>query len=187
MKIIAKDVLTLTNTAKAQCPEASTGTLSADITTESMSFTLEPAGVGNDEYEASGTLRLGGEELTFTRVADAITVTARAVNGTELKEHKTGDIVQQCKVFSNINVVDAVDDLLNNYVTGFQGSWIPYDQGISGGATGTNELWDDEKETWLSYGTVTRTISKPMAVNKLLAELTEQFLFNLFWHETDQE
>ncbi len=186
--ITGKDVLTLANDKKSQCPVASTGKLLADITISATSFSLTPTGIGNTEYPASGTLRIGAEEMTFTRSADAITVTARSVNGTEAKSHKADDIVQLCKVFTGTNIIDVIDDLLNNYVDGFNAaSWIPYDQGISGPATGVDDEWDDEKALYLSSSNVTRTISKPTGINKLISELTEQFLFNIFWHQTDQE
>ncbi|MBL4709765.1 MAG: hypothetical protein JKY48_15130, partial [Flavobacteriales bacterium] len=186
--ITGKDVLTLADDKKAQCPIASTGKLLADITISATSFSLTPAGVGDSEYPASGTLRIGREEMTFTRVTDAVTVTSRSVNGTEAKTHDTNDVVQLCKVYTATNVIDVIDDLLNNFVDNFDATnWIPYDQGISGPTTGTNDEWDDEKSLYLSGSNVTRTISKPTGINQLISELSSQFLFNIFWHQTQQE
>ena len=187
LTITGKDVLTLADDKNSQCPVASTGKLLAGINSTVTSFSLTPTGIGNDEYPASGTLRIGAEEMTFTRSADAITVTARSVNGTAADNHDADDIVQLCKVISSTNIIDVIDDFLNNYVDGFDATnWIPYDQGISGPATGTNDEWDDEKADFLSSANVTRTISKPTGINKLIAQLTEQFLFNIFWHQTEQ-
>lgn len=185
--ITGKDPLTVADDDRAQCPAPSTGVLAAGISDVAGSLTLSPTGIGNSEYPASGTGRIGSEEVTFTRAGDVVTLTARHVNGTAADTHDAGDVFQLAKVWSAVNVIDVIDDLLNNYVDGFDTSWIPYDQGISGPATGTNDEWDDEKGFYLSSADVTRTLSKPTGVNKLISELTEQFLFNIYWHETDQE
>jgi len=186
--ITAKDVITLANDRKSKCPIASTGVLLANITNSASSLTLSPSGIGNTEYDASGTLRVGSEEMTFTRSGDTVTLTARGVNGSTADSHTANDTVQQAKVYTNANVIDIVDDLLNNYVDGFDASsWIPYDQGISGPSTGTNDEWDDEKSLYLSSTDINRTISKPAGVSQLIGELTEQFLFNISWHEINQK
>lgn len=187
--ITLKDPLVLADDDKAKCPAASNGVLAADITSGATSLTLSPSGVGNSEYPTSGTLRIGSEEMTFSsRSGDTISGLTRGVNGSTADSHTTGDTVQLCKVYTAANIIDVIDDLLNNYVDNFDAAnWIPYDQGISGPATGTNDEWDDEKALYLSSANVTRTISKPTGVNQLISELTEEFAVNIFWHETDQE
>lgn len=186
--ITGKDPMTLLDDDRAQCPAPSTGVLAAGINSTATSFNLSPSGIGNSEYPTSGTLRIGSEEMTFSsRTADAVSGVTRAVNGTEADDHDADDVVQLAKVWSGVNVVDVIDDLLNNFVDGFDTSWIPYDQGISGPATGTDDEWDEEKGFYLSSNDITRTLSKPTGINKIISELTEQHLFNMFWHDTDQE
>lgn len=66
-KIIAKDVLKLTDGDRAQAPVLSEGSLLSEITATAGSITLTPTGVG-DDYGASGYVAIGGNEVVeFTR------------------------------------------------------------------------------------------------------------------------
>jgi hypothetical protein len=84
ISIQAKDFLALCDTKKAQAPDISNGRLLAAIaTTAATTATLTPAGIGNDEYPASGKLCLSGKEIvSFTRSGDVLTITDRGVNNT---------------------------------------------------------------------------------------------------------
>lgn len=179
--VTAKDILIRTYKEKSQYPAISNGKLLADITDAATSATLTPTGIGS-EYPASGTVSIGGEAITFTRSSDTLTLTGRAQWGTEAKAHSADDVVQICETWTDVNVVDVLEESL---VTGagLPAAYIPYDNG----ATGTNENWDDEKELWLSASTVNGILMKPESIEKVIAELSEQFMFDIWWDAVAQE
>jgi len=177
IKIKCKDRLKLADDARVQIPPASTGLLSADINDSVTAFSVQ-AGQGAD-YAASGTLRIGDEEMTFTRSTDAFTV-VRAVNGTPASEHDQDDLVQEAKVWTAINVVDALHEILVDFV-GIDETKIPYDAGLTI-PTGTDDEWDDEKVNWLSINNLTRTVSEPTGAQTLISELLTQNGLTL-WHD----
>lgn len=61
--ITAKDALKLADDDRAQAPRLSNGFLNAAITDADTLLTLQPAGVGNNEYPASGYVAIGGKEI----------------------------------------------------------------------------------------------------------------------------
>ncbi len=179
VQIKAKDILQLADDKKSKMPLLSDGTLAADLDASSTSFTLS---LGSTVYASGKYLRIGDEIVGPVTVSgSSVTGATRATWGTEAKTHKQGDLVQICEAFEGVNAVDVVDYILNNYVPRFNTAWIPYDQGISGPATGVNDEWDDEKQNWLSQHDLTAIISKPEGVTKLLAEISSQCLFDLWW------
>lgn len=177
IRITGKDPLKLADNDRAKVPAPSTGELLADITAGASSATLTPTGVGNDEYGASGTLRIGDELITYTRSGDTLTLTARGANGTTATTHSAGDTVQDCVVFAaGTNAVSVVNTLLTTYAPGFDSAWI------------NTTDWDAERDLWLSGATIAEVVlSKPEGVNKLVSEITEQFLFDLWWDDVNQE
>lgn len=62
-KLIAKDVLKLADSDRAQAPRLSNGYLVADITDAASTLTLTPSGIGDLEYNASGYVAIGGKEI----------------------------------------------------------------------------------------------------------------------------
>jgi hypothetical protein len=181
VNITFKDVLIRTYKEKSQYPVKSLGELSADIAAGAGTATLVPAGIGSS-YPASGTLSIGKEAITFTRSTDTLTLTARAQYGTEAKDHKEGDAVQLCATWSNTNVVDVLYELL---VTGagLPTSYIPYDDG----ATGTPENWDDELLLWLGTSLVNGILMKPEGIEKIIGELSRDFMFDIWWDALTQK
>jgi hypothetical protein len=179
--VTAKDALIRTYDSKAQYPAISSGKLLADITDVATTATLTPTGIGNSDYPASGYVSIGKEAMTFTRSADVLTLT-RAQWGTEAKAHTADDVVQISPTWTDINVVDMLYELL---VTGagLPVSMIPYDDG----ATGTPENWDDEKSLWLSASLVNGILMKPESIDKIISEISEQFMFDIWWDATTQE
>lgn len=91
--------------------------MTADIDDNDLSFTLSPAGIGNTGYPASGTGAIGGKEVvTFTRVADVVTI-VRAQFNTEAVAHKAGDRFQLCLVYDAEDPADVIADLFENYAS----------------------------------------------------------------------
>lgn len=180
--ITAKDILIRTYEDKAQYPAISNGKLLADIAAGAATATLTPSGIGDAEYPVSGTVSIGKEAKTFTRSGDVLTFTAHGQWGTENKEHKAGDVVQVSVVWESVNVVDVLKELLITGA-GLPSAYIPYDDGL----TGTPDNWDDEKDLWLSSSTVYGILLKPESINKVIEELSEQFMFDIWWDAVAQE
>ncbi|WP_373084664.1 hypothetical protein, partial [Zhongshania sp.] len=127
-KITGKDPLKLADNDRAQAPIASQGEIgnTGGISDTDTSITLEPAGIGDSEYPASGKVAVGREIMSFTRSSDTLTVT-RAQNNTEASAHDEGDAVQLVLEYSGANVDTIVYDLLVNYA-GVDASFIDTNQ-----------------------------------------------------------
>lgn len=170
VQIKGKDVLTLAEDSKAQAPNVSTGRLSADISAGSTSLTLTPAGIGNDEYGASGFVRINKEVMAFTRSGDNMTLT-RAQFGTEAQAHDEDDTVQQCLRYESEAPQDILYDFLRNY------AGIPDVYLDKAG-------WDAEALDYLPrlYSAI---ISEPEGVSKLISEMCQQMYFTIWFDERE--
>jgi hypothetical protein len=166
--VIAKDLLVRTYEQKAQYPVLSGGELFADISAVASSATLTPTGIGDEEYPASGTLSIGKEAITFTRSGDVLTFVAREQWGTTAKEHKIGDTVQICAVWNSVSIIDVLDELLVTG-SGIPSSYIP------------TADWTVERDTWMQNSNVTGILMKPESVLKVIGELSECFMFDIWW------
>lgn len=172
--ITGKDVLKEIDDERSQIPAANTGVLSADIASDASSATLSPTGIGNSEYAASGTIRIGSELITFTRSGDTLTLTGRGQNGTTAAAHDEGDSVQECYVISDEQLDDVLYDIM---VT----------QGPIASTYVDTSAWDTEVTDWLSGHTVSGIISEPTGVHSIVNELCAQFLTALWWDDETQK
>lgn len=175
--ITAKDALIRTYDNKSQYPALSEGELLANITDSATSATLTPTGIGDSDYPASGTLSLGKEACLFTRAADVLTLT-RAQWGTVAASHSAGDTVQICAVWDGTPSTDNVTDALYEILVtgaGLPSSFIP------------TADWDIEQDLWLSGATVKGILMKPESIEKVIAEWSEVFMFDIWWDATAQE
>ena len=165
-----KDVLKLASNTRSQYPAKSTGELSADLDNVVTSLTLSPVGVGDLEYDASGWIRLSSEVMSFTRVADVMTI-VRGQYTTEATTHSSGDLVQQCKYFN-----DRVDGIVNELLTAgsnIDPVFIPLaDWGIE----------VDDNYPYMFEALLTESIG----VEKLLKELAENAPHSLNFNEVTQ-
>lgn len=112
--LTARDAFAVIEARKAVAPLASTGELLADISDVDLAATLSPAGIGNEEYPASGHIAIGDEVIAFTRAGDVLTLT-RGAFLTVPEEHKAEDLVQLVLTYSAELVQDIIYDLLVNY------------------------------------------------------------------------
>ena len=166
--IVAKDVLILADKKKAQAPRISNGVLAANITDVQTSAVLEPAGIGNAEYPASGKVAIGGKEVcTFTRSGDTLTLT-RGQSGTDPDEHDEGDIVQLVLIYESEEPSTIINDLLVTYTPGIDASWI-----------NTSE-WATEVDEYIGR-LYSAEIADPTSVVDLLNELIEQVGLVFWW------
>ncbi len=164
--IRCSDILQFTDGDRAQAPRVSSGRLLTDIDAVTTTATLTPEGAG-DGYATSGILRIDDELVDFTRVDDVLTMTRASYNTTS-DTHSEDTRAQECILWTAINILDIVYDLLVNHA------------GIN--PVFVDKLdWEGSTSGWLSLHNLTAIISEPEGVNTLLAELSEQCLFYLWW------
>lgn len=171
VRIIAKDPLTLTDDERAQAPRLSRGLVgdSGGISDSDTTLTLSPAGIGDLDYEASGYIAIGGNEICgFTRAGDVLTITRGKFN-TEAQSHDEEDRVQMCIEYSGEDPADIIYDLMTTYGN------IP---------TGFINLSNWQGETGTYIGRVyTALIAEPTSVVDLVNEILEQAGITIWWDE----
>lgn len=172
ISVTSKDMLVRTYASKAQYPPISSGKLLADITNAQGTAVLTPAGIGATDYPASGTLSIGKEAMDFTRSGDNLTLTTRNAWGTQPKAHKAGDTVQIAVVWNDVSIIDVLDELL---VTG---------SGMPSAVIPTAD-WIVERDLWMNSSLVKGVLLKPEPVINVLEELTECFMFDMWWDSTN--
>lgn len=176
--ITGKDVLTLADGRKAQAPAVSLGELIVD--TLATDTTLRITGAVASEYPAPGLVRINDELISYTGVSTIsateirLTGCTRGTNGTVAEEHEAEDRAQRCLQYSNVNAVDIARDLLLNYAN------VPPEFIDSAD-------WNAERDKWMTPFNVSTIITEPTSVNQLLAELTEQCVFYVWWDERVQK
>lgn len=170
--IVAKDVLKILDGDRAQAPAVSQGFLTGTLTDSGTSATLNPSGIGNLQYPASGFVAIGGKEIcAFTRSGDTLTLT-RGQFETEAVEHAAGDRVQLCLQYSGEDPADIIADLMENY-GGVPSAYIPL------------AAWQSQTAAYLrrQYSAL---IAEPTSVSKLISELVEQAALSIWWDENAQ-
>jgi len=174
-RITAKDPLKKASSKKAQVPKPNSGTIndSGGINATATSLTLTPTGVGDDEYETSGYVALGGSEIaSFTRISDTLTL-VRAQYNTTAKEHDQYTVVQQCyQKQAEVNVI--ARDVLVNFAD-FDPDFI------------NDTAWQAEVDTTSLNGNLDGIIPKPTDVEKVLKELAEAKPHFIYWDELNQQ
>lgn len=171
--LIAKDVLKLADGDRSQAPVMSTGYLSADISAGAGSLTLLPTGIGNAEYPAAGTAVIGGKEVvTFTRVADVMTIT-RARHGTVAAAFKAQDRVQIALDYVSKDVAEICYDLAVNYA-GIPAEFINLPEWLAETGAFIGQLYSG-------------VVCEPTAVSTLLSELIQQAGLSIWWDEISQK
>jgi hypothetical protein len=171
--IVCKDLLKFADDDRALAPRLSNGSLAGGINNAVTAATLNPAGIGNAEYPASGHICLGGKEVvSFTRSGDSLTIT-RAQLGTTAQAHNAGDRAQLVLNYDGDDAADIIADLFINYAN-IDSSYIP--------------LADWQAKTAANLGAViyARAITEPTPVNKLVTQLIEQAGLCVWWNDSAQ-
>lgn len=157
--IVAKDVIKLLDGEKAQAPRASTGVLSAAIDDNDTSVTLEPAGVGDAEYPASGIASIGDEQVSFTRVGDVFTI-VRGLDFSEAGSHEEGETFQLGIFYDGEDASDIIYDLMTEY-SDVEAAMIALAD------------WQFETNNYIGHQ-YSRKILKPASVKELVNQLINQ-------------
>lgn len=164
--IIAKDPLKLADDDRAQVPRLSKGRLASAINASNTNATITPAEIA-EEYSAAGVMRVGPELMDFTRSGASLTLT-RGQYGTEAVEHEEDVMLQEAQVYSAMKASEIVADLLTQAgVTSFDLS-----------------EWEAADELVIRR-VYSALIAEPAPIRKLIAELSEQAGFTIWWDEID--
>lgn len=173
LTITGKDILSRLEERKAQVPEASPGLLFQAIDASQTSFIV--AGALVSEYQASGTVRIGDELMTYSAVEDdpdgiRFTITQRGSDRTAAAEHDLDSVVQQCVRWDNLPPDVILRDLMVNY-GGIPADFIPYAE------------WQKEVGDFISAVKLTHIVSQPIAVSELVSRVLQQTLLYAWWDE----
>ena len=126
-----------------------------------MSFTLQPTGIGDTDYLASGYLNLANREIVaFTRSGDTVTITARGQFTTTPVEHASGVSIQQCAYFDAVDPAEIIQTVLVDGA-GVDAGAIPID------------AWLTETEAHFRR-LLTRLVPRPEGVRKLVSQVIQQ-------------
>ena len=174
--ITAKDPLRLLDDTRVRAPAVNTGTLDQDISDEDTSplqFDLLPAGIGDEEYDAAGVARIGGELVQFVRGGDTVDIVSRGLRGTDISSHSEGDVFQQVLVITSQRVDALLSTLMVDY-GGIDPDWVPTDD------------WDAEADLWCSGFNLSAWITEPTGVGSLVAQVCEETGVYVWWDESAQ-
>lgn len=175
--ITAKDPLILAEAAKAQCPVASTGTLSAALASGTTSTFDLNSGEGADYPTGAHILRINDELISITsRSSDTFTIASRGYGGTTADDHEQDDTVQLCYVADGTSAsrVDLViAELLQDYAS-MPSAYI------------SAATWATEAGTWASGYYLESIISEPTSVAQLLSEICVETNSILWWSPSEK-
>lgn len=160
VSITMKDVIKLLDGDKAQAPLPSPGVLATGIDEDDTSFSLSPAGIGNDYYPSSGIASIGDEIVSYTRSGDAITLTGRGLLFSDADSHDAGETFQLPLRYDSENPAYIINDLLVNY-TDTPTDYLNF------------SVWEDEVNTYIGR-LFTSDIMRPTPVKTLLNELIRE-------------
>jgi hypothetical protein len=177
VQITAKDILRRVTDTDVTAPDLSRGALASAITSSEASLTV--AGAALDDYPASGWVRIGDEIIAYTSRATsgsniAFSGLTRARLGTVAAAHSQGDRVQRVLAYVDQPFSDIIYDLLTTW------------GGIPAGFIDKTD-WDDEFAEWRELYRFTAYLSDPVSVQRLVGELCQQGLANVWWDERVQK
>ena len=172
LRISALDPLILADDKVSKAPIASQGVLAdaIDLTSTEITYTSAP----EFDYSASGTVyvRIDSEVIECTVLSDfVLTIVTRGVGGTENKQHAINSTVQKVLFYDNVNVVEIIVDLIENY-TPIKSTFL-----------------DDYTEVIAATSTITLTayISKSTSVKTLINELIKNGDLVVYYDEENQK
>lgn len=180
VKLVAKDIFAKVEAQKAVAPRVSRGSLAEDLVEGSPSpttFSVTPTGIGDEDYDPAGHVRIGQEIIQYTRSGDVFTIVLRAALNTELEDHDEEDAVQQVLRYTSQLAVNITHDLLCNYTP----------LGAAGSPTQSDYINKSEWDAAAADLTelYTATIATPTPVKELVGELMVQAGFTI-WPDVEE-
>lgn len=177
VRITAKDILRKITDNQIKAPALSSGSLASAIGAGDTSFTV--AGALIADYPATGWVRIGSELIAYTSVGTSGSnllfsgLTRGAVNTTAAAQ-SVNSRVQRVLAYVDEPFSDIIYDLLT--------SWgeIPT-------AFIDKAAWDAEWDEWRQLYRFTGYITEPTDVDRLVGELCQQGLANVWWDERIQQ
>lgn len=178
VSIVAKDVLAFLEDKELQVPALSSGELYADIDDSVTSFRVTGASASN--YDASGTVRIDDEIMTYTSITDGtdyITFNGvtRATDNTEADEHSEETTVQRCVRIDDVTVESAVETLCSE----------SYEGNIPDEYLDTTQ-WATETGANIPGYRVSELLSEPTSVVDLIGQISEQTMTYIYWEERER-
>jgi hypothetical protein len=182
VRFTARDPLDLASDKKAQFPRASSIQLANNINavTTDISLVCAEEELSADFGNTGSTryVRFGSEIVRYTGwtgTAPDFTLTGviRGVLGTTADSHDEGDSGQRVGRYEGIRLYEVAQDLLENHTT-IPARFFDFAQ------------WEDEGGRWLPTLKTSATVSEPVAVERLIGELSRDGLFYVWWDERAQ-
>jgi hypothetical protein len=177
VRITAKDILRKITDNQIKAPALSNGALALAIGAADTSFTV--AGAVLADYPATGWVRIGSEMIAYTsRVTSGSNLvfsglTRGALNTTAASQSLNAR-VQRVLAYIDTPFSDIIYDLLTVW------GEIP-------AAFITKPDWDAEFDEWRSLYRFTGYVTEPTDVDRLVGELCQQGLANVWWDERVQK
>jgi hypothetical protein len=162
---------------KSNAPAQSTGELLNAIDSTQTSFTVTNAAL--DSYPLTGTLRIGGELMTYTsRVLSGSNIVfsgiTRGTDGSVAAQQNAETRVQTCLRYTDVPAWQVAKSLIETYAPSAY-DFVDVDQ------------WTAEGTLWLDQFIVSSVISEPTGVNQLIGELCRDAQFFVWWDERNQK
>ncbi|MES2814471.1 MAG: hypothetical protein V4720_06215 [Pseudomonadota bacterium] len=177
VRITAKDILRKITDTNVTAPALSPGALSLALTAVATTFTVVGAVLA--DYPATGHVRINSEILAYTTRALVgsdvqFTGVTRGQLNTVATTHNQFDRVQRVLSYVDAPAADILYDLATVW-GGVPAAYID------------KPAWDAEQTEWRELYRFTCHITDPVTVQKLMGELCQQALVNIWWDERVQE
>jgi len=177
VRITAKDILRKITDTGVKAPALSSGILASAIGAADTSLTV--AGALLADYPATGWVRIGSELIAYTSRATSGTnilfsgLTRGALNTTAAAQ-SANSRVQRVLAYIDTPFHDIIYDLLTVWGD-IPTSYID------------KPAWDAEHNEWRALYRFTGYVTEPNDVDRLVGELCQQGLANVWWDERVQE
>lgn len=177
VRITAKDILRKVTGSGVTAPLLSPGVLTLALSDVATSFLA--AGAVLADYPASGWVRINDEVLSYTAralVGSDVEFTGclRGQLNTVAAAHAQFDRVQRVLAYVDQPVADIMYDLATVWA------------GVTAGYI-DKPAWDTEQTVWRELYRFTCYLTEPVAVERLMGELCQQALVNIWWDERVQQ
>ncbi len=121
------------------------------------------------------TLRINDEIVNGTMSSDDCNITSRAQYGSEAGDHERYDKVVDCYVKDNVNVVDVLYELIDDYTEIDATTYI------------TQADWNQERDDFLASETIDLVVSESTSVKEVIEDLTSQTYLLMWWDDINQK